>query len=42
MPATTLFFVAAILAMFGVFSFALAYVQLRTRGLVAPGALPPE
>lgn len=40
MPMSTTLVIAAVLAIFGVFSVALAYAQVRTRGLVAPGARP--
>jgi hypothetical protein len=38
MPMSTTLVIAAVLAIFGVFSLALAYAQIRTRGMIAPGA----
>ncbi len=37
---TNTLIIAAILAIFGAFSVALAYAQVVTRGLIAPGARP--
>ncbi len=34
--------VVAVVAIFGVFSFALAYGQIQTRDIVAPGARKPD
>ena len=34
--------VVAVLAIFGVFSFALAFGQIQTRDIVPPGARKPE
>ena len=35
---STTFVIAAVLGIFGVFTAALAYAQIQTRGMVAPGA----
>lgn len=42
METTTIIVIAVSVGMFGLFSLALAIAQLRTRGLVAPGALKPN
>lgn len=34
--------VVSVVAIFGVFSFALAYGQVQTRDIVAPGARKPD
>ncbi|WP_297579527.1 hypothetical protein [Devosia sp.] len=40
MPLSTLPVLVAVLALFAVFMLALAYAQVRTAGMVAPGARP--
>jgi len=42
MPLSTTLVIAAVLMVFGVFGGALAYAQIQTRGLFAPGARRPE
>ncbi|WP_269468123.1 hypothetical protein [Devosia ureilytica] len=42
MPMSNIVMLTAVFAMFGAFSFALAYAQLQTRGMVAPGARPMD
>jgi hypothetical protein len=38
MSTGTILVIAAVLCIFGVFSLALAYGQMRTKGMIAPGA----
>lgn len=40
MPADSTIIVTAVIAMFTLFSVALAYVQVQTHGLLAPGSRP--
>ncbi|GAB5427715.1 MAG: hypothetical protein Devi2KO_11740 [Devosia indica] len=38
MSTSTILVIAAVLCIFGVFALAVAYAQIQTKGMVAPGA----
>jgi len=40
MSTGTILMIAAVLGIFGVFALAVAYAQIQTKGMIAPGARP--